>query len=58
MEDFNFMFAHWVKAKYKRFRKKPVYLAYKWLGRIAVLELMFSTGKGEVHPKSGKYLRV
>lgn len=58
LEDFNFMLARWAKAKYKRFKKISIYVAYKWLGQIAVRESMFYHWWEGVYPKSGKCLRV
>ncbi|NDV66510.1 group II intron reverse transcriptase/maturase [Bacteroides sp. 224] len=52
MEDFNFMLARWAKAKYKRFKKKPMYLAFKWLGGIAKRALLFYHWKLGVYPKN------
>jgi RNA-directed DNA polymerase len=31
----NFRLAHWVSNKYRRFRKRPRYLAYKWLVNVS-----------------------
>ncbi len=58
MEDFNFMLSRWAKAKYKRFKKKSIYVAYKCLGQISVRESMFYHWRKEVYPKSGQCLRV
>jgi len=54
MKDLNFMLARWAKAKYKRFRNKPLYLAYKWLGSIAIRCPMFYHWQLGVYPKNVK----
>jgi hypothetical protein len=51
MEDFNFMLARWAKAKYKGFKRKPIYLALKWLGRIAMRDSLFYHWRLGVYPK-------
>jgi RNA-directed DNA polymerase len=56
MEDFNFMLARWAKAKYKHFKKRPIYLALKWLGGIAKREPMFYHWiLGEYHKNAKSY---
>lgn len=54
MDDFNLMLSRWAKAKYKRFKRKPVYLALKWLGGIAKREPMFYHWKLGIYPKNVK----
>lgn len=54
MEDFNLMLSRWAKAKYKRFKKKSIYLALKWLGSIAKREPMFYHWNLGVYPKNTK----
>ncbi|WZX36732.1 hypothetical protein KCV26_15825 [Petrimonas sulfuriphila] len=54
MDDFNLMLPRWAKAKYKRFKRKPVYLALKWLGCIAKREPMFYHWKLGIYPKNVK----
>ena len=46
-EDFNLMLSRWVKAKYKRFKRKPVYLALKWLGGLLKENRCFIIGSLE-----------
>ena len=52
MNDFNFMLARWVKAKFKRFKTKPLYQVYKWLGTIARKTPMFYHWQLGIFPKS------
>jgi len=53
MEDFNLMLARWVKAKYKYFRRKPLYAAYKWLGAVAKRDPLFYHWRIGVVPPAG-----
>lgn len=54
MDDFNLMLSRWAKAKYKRFKRKPVYMALKWLGGIVKREPMFYHWKLGIYPKNVK----
>jgi RNA-directed DNA polymerase len=55
MEDFNGMLVRWAKAKYKRFRRKSISLACKWLGSLAARNPMFYHWQEGVYSQSEKY---
>jgi RNA-directed DNA polymerase len=57
MEDFNNMLARWAKAKYKRFKRKSILLANKWLGSIAVHAPMFYHRQQGVYPQKREVLK-
>jgi RNA-directed DNA polymerase len=57
MEYFNGMLARWAKSKYKRFKRKSIVLAYKWLGSIAVRDPMFYHWQQGVYPQKRKVLK-
>lgn len=49
--ELNVTLARWAKAKYKHFRRKPLTVAYKWLGVVACRSPMFYHWQLGIYPK-------
>lgn len=50
---FDLLLARWAKAKYKTFRRKPMYVILKWLGNIAERDAMFYHWQIGLKPAKG-----
>lgn len=50
---FDLLLAKWAKAKYKTFRRKPMYVILKWLGNIAERDAIFYHWQIGLKPAKG-----
>ena len=50
---FDLLLAKWSKAKYKTFRRKPMYVILKWLGNIAERDAIFYHWQIGLKPAKG-----